>query len=46
MELLYVLEKIRVPVVNEIMLAVTYLGDEIAFLAIALILFWCIDKKQ
>ena len=46
MELLYLLEKIRVPVVNEIMLAVTYLGDEIAFLAIALILFWCIDKKQ
>jgi len=46
MEFLYLLEKIRIPVVNEFMLAVTYLGDEIAFLAIALILFWCIDKKQ
>lgn len=46
MELLYLLEKIRLPVVNEIMLGVTYLGDEIAFLAIALILFWCIDKRK
>jgi len=46
MELLYLLEKIRLPIVNEIMLGITYLGDEVAFLAIALILFWCIDKRQ
>lgn len=46
MEILYFLEKIRIPVVNEFMLAITYLGDEIAFLAIALVLFWCIDKRQ
>lgn len=46
MELLYFLERIRIPVVNEFMLAITYLGDEIAFLAIALVLFWCIDKRQ
>ena len=46
MELLYLLEKVRLPIVNEIMLGITYLGDEIAFLAIALILFWCVDKKQ
>ena len=46
MELLYLLEKIRLPGLNEFMLGITYLGDEIAFLAIALILFWCIDKRQ
>ena len=46
MELLYFLEDLRIPVINEIMLGITYLGDEIAFLAIALILFWCIDKRQ
>ena len=28
------------------MLAITYLGDEVAFLAIALALFWCVDKRH
>ena len=46
MGLLYFLESIRVPGLNEFMLAVTYLGDEIAFLVTALILFWCVDKRQ
>ncbi len=46
MDFLYFLEGIRVPVLNEFMLAVTYLGDEIAFLVTALILFWCVDKRQ
>lgn len=46
MEILYFLEGIRVPGLNEFMLAVTYLGDEIAFLVTALILFWCVDKRQ
>lgn len=45
MGLLYMLEDIRIPVLNEFMLAVTYLGDEIAFLVIALILIWCADKR-
>lgn len=44
MELLYFFEKIRVPGLNEFMLAITTLGEETAFLVIALILFWCIDK--
>ncbi len=44
MQFLYFLEKIRVPVLNEFMLAVTTLGEETAFLVIALILFWCVDK--
>ena len=45
MNFLYLLEGLRVPVVNEFMLAITYLGDEIAFLIVALILMWCVDKK-
>ena len=45
MSFLYMLENIRVPGVNEFMLAVTYLGDEIAFLVTALILIWCADKR-
>ena len=44
MELLYFFEKIRVPGLNEFMLAVTTFGEETAFLVIALILFWCVDK--
>jgi len=46
MQLLYLLEKIRVPGLNECMLAFTQLGEETAFLAIALIVFWCVDKKR
>ncbi len=46
MELLYLLEKIRMPGLNEFMLAVTTLGEETAFLVIALILFWCVNKYQ
>ena len=45
MGFLYLLEKIRMPGLNEFMLAVTYLGDEIAFLVTALILMWCADKR-
>lgn len=45
MGFLYALESIRVPVLNEIMLGITYLGDETAFLIVALILVWCADKR-
>ena len=44
MKFLYFLEDIRIPVLNEVMLAITSLGEETAFLVIALILFWCVDK--
>lgn len=40
------LEGIRIPFVTDIMLAITYLGDEIAFLVAALVIFWCVDKKR
>lgn len=46
MEVLYFLEKIRVPIVNELMLAITTLGEETAFLVIALVVFWCVDKRR
>lgn len=46
MDFLYFLEGLRMPVLNEFMLAVTYLGDKIAFLVVALILFWCVDKRR
>lgn len=46
MGFLYLLEKIRIPVLNELMLLVTLLGEETAFLVIALIVFWCVDKKR
>lgn len=44
MNLLYFFERIRVPVLNEFMLLITSFGEETAFLVIALILFWCVDK--
>lgn len=46
MEVLYLLERIRVPVLNEFMLAVTKFGEETAFLVAALIVFWCVDKYK
>lgn len=46
MELLYFLEGIRLPVLNEIMLGITTLGEETAFLVLALIFFWCVDKRK
>lgn len=46
MDFLYLLEKIRLPGLNELMLLITHLGEETAFLAIGIIVFWCIDKYQ
>lgn len=46
MNFLYFLESIRIPGLNEFMLAITYFGDEIAFLVAALIIFWCVDKRK
>ena len=46
MEFLYMLEKIRMPGLNEFMLTITRLGEETTFLVLALIMFWCVDKKR
>lgn len=45
MEFLYLLEKIRLPGLNELMLTVTELGGEMPFLVIALVVFWCVNKR-
>ncbi len=46
MDLLYWLESIRNPVLDRIMSIVTYLGDEIFFILIALLIFWCVSKEE
>lgn len=46
MEFLYLIEKLRMPGLNEFFLAITALGEETAFLVIGLIIFWCVGKRQ
>ena len=46
MDFLLWLESLRIPVVTQIMLLITKLGEETAFLVVALIVFWCVDKKR
>ena len=46
MEFLYFLEGLRNPVLDLIFGTITYLGDEIAFLVLALTFFWCVDKRR
>ncbi len=46
MEFLKLLESIRTPLLDSIMSVVTYLGSEICFMALALIIFWCVNKRQ
>ena len=45
MEFLRLLESARLPALDAFFSAVTYLGDELAFMALALLLFWCVDKR-
>ncbi len=45
MQLLYWFEKIRNPVLDFFFSAITYLGDEIALMLIAIVLFWCVNKR-
>ena len=46
MSFLYWLESIRTPWLDTLMSLVTRLGEETVFLVIALLIFWCIDKKR
>ncbi len=46
MAILEFLQGIRCPFLDSIMLAITNLGDETAFLVAALIMFWCVDKRK
>lgn len=46
MTFLYFLEGLRQPWLDALMSAITEFGGETAFLVTALILFWCVDKRQ
>ena len=46
MAFLHLLEGLRSPVLNDFFLTVTELGGETAFLVLALIFFWCVDKRR
>ncbi len=46
MEFLKLLESIRSPFLNEVFSLITHFGEEILFIAVAIVFFWCIDKKK
>lgn len=46
MEFLYLLEKLRNPVLDAFFSVITYLGSEVFFMALAIIVFWCVSKKR
>ena len=46
MPFLYFLESIRNPVFDFFFSLITHLGEETLFLVIAILFFWCIDKRE
>ena len=46
MQLLYLFEKIRNPVLDAFFQFFTLFGEETAFLAIAILFFWCVNKRH
>lgn len=46
MEFLYFLEELRNPVFDGFFSLITMLGEETAFMAVAIIVFWCFSKFQ
>ena len=46
MAFLRLLESLRTGAGDAFFSAITHLGDEIFFLVIAILFFWCIDKRQ
>lgn len=44
MSLLYALEGIRTPFLDALFGAVTYLGDEIVYMTLAVVVYWCFSK--
>ena len=45
MQLLYILQDMRHPALDQIVALVTRLGEETVFLVLGLLILWCIDKK-
>ena len=46
MQFLYLLEKIRNPFFDFLFSLITHIGEETIFLAIAILFFWCISKRE
>ena len=46
MGFLRLLEASREPALDAFFSGVTYFGDELAFMALALLIFWCVDKRM
>lgn len=46
MDFLYFLEDLRTPLGDAVFSALTHLGGETVFLVAALVVFWCLDKRQ
>lgn len=46
MSFLYALEKIRFPALDWFMQVITEFGSETIFLVAALVMYWCVNKKQ
>ena len=46
MQILEWFESVRTPVLDALMLFLTRCGEEAVFLLIAVILFWCVDKRE
>lgn len=46
MDFLYFLQDIRNPVLDAFMSLITHLGEELIFMVVALVIFWCVDKYQ
>lgn len=46
MDFLRLLESMRTPAISAFMSLITYCGDEIFFMALAITVFWCINKRH
>ena len=46
MSFLYFLEGLRSPIIDKVLGALTFLGGEVVFVAVAIIVYWCFSKKN
>ncbi len=46
MELLYVLEDMRIPLLDRVFYGLTYLGSEVVSVAAAFLIYWCFSKRN
>ena len=46
MGFLYVLEGLRAPLLDKLLGVVTFLGGEGVFIALAIVVYWCVSKRD